>query len=338
MCNPKPLKRCMADSYSALQKKMGELNSKAAALSRYPDNKDNFSTKELNSYLKDQNDFAMLQREVEKSKVFMYASNMAQAKPAEAVEKVNALNSHLHPLAQKNLLSDENSLYRTGQYLNKLQGHAEAYDKSLGERDDDTQLKVARAMYNKGFKSAHDAMKQKLKNDRDQKIGAILDRTESDEPNLETDEVEETYNRNVERLEDAYEYARRDAHDVVSKDMKANYGAYFNPMMGMNTEYKKNVDGSFTVTTEFAVNEKKYGAAVEQIEQSFNLEEIQITTSPNDDGSGGYNAKASYIFNGGEKLDDAKKFHQDTAFAGTPHWRESLADIKRVSQLPPIRK
>jgi hypothetical protein len=332
------MKRCSADAKKHLSTKMDELNTVAERLSKYPEDTNQLDSKDVNAFLKDNADLNLLQKEVEKRKVFLYATNAAAQSASgrkEIAAEVQAMNNNLHPLAQRGM-AEESDLARTGQYLNKMQGRAESYEKSLGQRENDTQLRVARTMYNRGFKSVKEALEQKLLDDRDEAIGNILERNGSDDATNETSEVEQTYYRNKELLDDAYEYARRDARDVLDKDIKANSGSYFSPMQGMNTSYKKNVDGSFTVSTSFPVPATDYGNAVEQIEESFNLEDIQITTSPASD-KNGWTAKTTYVFNGGESLEDAKKFHEKTAFAGTPLQRAVREDIARVDSLPPIR-
>lgn len=336
MCNPKPQKRCMTDAATALDNKMTDLNTVAERIDA-AEKKDrgDMSSQELGQYLNDLSEVQVFADEVERRKVFLYASSKAQSDPQHVIETVSAKNADLNPTAQDKLRSDENALYRTGQYLNKFQAKAESFDKTFAKDDEHKQVKVARAMYNGGFKAVHQAMQAKLRYDRDAKLGAILTRTGSDEPNAETEEVEETYRENMARLEDAYEYARRDAHDVVSKDMKDNSGSYFNPMQGDGTTYRKNVDGSFTITSKFSVPEKNYEKAMDSVEDSFHLEDVQITTSPSEEG---YDAKASYVLANTETLADATKFHTEKAFAGTPHWRFVMADIERVQNLPPIRK
>lgn len=333
MCNPKPQKRCMTDAMTALDKKVNDFHAIAERLAESDGkNRNDMTPQEFGQYLTDLSDIEIARAEVEKRKVFLYASSKAQHDPKHAIDMVSSRNKVLHPLAQEKMRTDENSLYRTGQYLNKFQAKAESYDKTIPADDDHKQVKVARTMYNGGFKAVHKAMQAKLRYDRDAKIGAILERSGSDEPNAETEEVEETYRQNMESLEDAYEYARRDAYDVVSKDIKDNSGSYFSPMQGMTTSYHKNVDGTFTVTTEFDVKARDYGSAVESIEDSFALEDVQITTSPNEDGDG-YKAKSSYVYKGAETLAGVKKFHQEDAFKGTPRQRAVQADIAQYREV-----
>lgn len=340
MCNPKPMKRCSTDAKTHLETKMNELSVVSERLAAYPQDTKELDGSDVSAYLRARTEMSLLQNEVDKRKVFLYATTKAAQSingRKEIASDVQAMNDNL-PANAKAGLSDESDLARTGQYLNKMQTRAESYEKSLGQRENDTQIRVARAMYSRGFKAVKGALEQKLLDDRDEAITDILERNDSGDSAAERSEVEQTYQRNRELLDDAYEYARADAKEVLDKDAKANSGSYFNPMQGATTSYRKNVDGSYTVTSSFHVPASDYEDAVRQIEESYHLEDdVQITTSPSGD-KNGWDCSASYLYNGSEKIEDAKRFHEKEAFAGTPHWRAVLEDAERVQNLPPVRR
>lgn len=329
MCNPHPGKRCLSDSLPALKAKVIKLDTLVNAQQELGDPQRLDKSQKI-QWAKNNEAIGNLSDEIRKAKVFLYASSAAQDNRSGTMKKVMEL-APVSRETQKVLGNDEMSLYQTAGYLNTFQSVADAHRTSLtGEYK---QLHNAREMYLKTFPAVYKAAVHKLENERDSRIAKALEDAGSDEPNNRTDDIEATYSANREALDDAFRYARQDAYDVVLKDIVANSKSTYNRTSGVTTNYRKNVDGSFTVATDFQVRGKDFGHAVEVAQDSFKLEDIQLSSSRSDSGDG-YNMVATYLYNGGEKYEDARKFQADVFRPDLDSFRSPvLDDLKRVEKM-----
>lgn len=323
MCNPSPQGRCRADGLKTVRGKIthyatvaNDFYSKTEAEHIAESGQEGYEKKlaKLNETI----------AEVDKAKAFLYATPSAQKDPAFVISQLNDAQKDLSAKARMGLQTNANSPRRTGKILAKFQDRARDYAKDNPEKSN---LEVARYMTKAAFINTRGKINMELTNSYQESLKNTLQKSPREQhPKIKATMAAE-HRANVETLDRAYSYATEDAKDAIDKDIAKNSATYANSIDKHKFGFYKREDGSFTVRTRFEVKAKDFGSAVEQAENSFDLEDVQITLSKPVNNV--YTVDTSYMYKGGESLEDAKKFQQE-AWKGTPQWRETLRQTKML--------
>lgn len=305
MCNPKPGVRCFNDTYKAL-------------------------TKSVDKFVKacesgDESKIAVAAENLNEDRVFYYATNYAKTNSLAAkINGKDALDSI--PKEFKNRLDKEEEVESVGKLLNSFQTVADKYRKG----NNISGLETARKMYNGGSARVLEHGKKDNQNKRDTRLGALLDETNVNLATEQTDAIEQEASLRTRLLEKAHSYALADAKKVIDRDIKKNSKTVEYPVDPRTVTYKKNVDGTFTVTTKFEVRADNFTQAMDMAESTFGLEDMETTVEPIEGKPTHRNITSTYIYSGSEKVEDAEGFQKFEVWKGSPAFRRTLADIERV--------
>lgn len=305
MCNPKPGVRCFNDTYKALTQSVAKF---VKACDTGDEDKIEMAAKNLNE-----------------DRVFYYATNYAKTNRMDA--KFNGKDAlDFIPAEFKNRLDNEEEVENVGALLNSFQTVADKYRKG----NKLSSLESARKMHNGGFDKVLADAKKSNQNNRDAKIAEVLDDSNSDLANVRTEAIEQEAARKDRLLEKAHAYAAADAKNVVERDIKKNSKTVDYPIDPRTVTYKKNVDGTFTVTTKFDVKADNFAEAMDMAESTFGLEDFQTTVVPVEGKPDHRTIYSTYVYAGSEKVEDAEGFQKFEVWKGSPRFRASLDDIERV--------
>jgi hypothetical protein len=243
--------------------------------------------------------------EIERRKVLFYATATAQADKEAAVKEVRELDSKLTAEAAQQFIHDEDELYVTGAYLSRFQDIADEERKATA--GDNQQLVVSRKMYLETFpmakRKATEQLQKKYYASAREVIRAYGASSPEYQKNLD-DLDKEMY-----CLSEAHNYARRDAREVLTKDMAENSKSVNNSISGVRTDYEKNHDGSFVVSTLFSVQGSNLKEAEERAKSSFKGDNAKLSISscetPNT-----YNCIAQSKYTNEEKFEDVARIHK----------------------------
>ena len=322
MCNPSPRGRCPGDAAKAVSSKIANFKKSA----------DDFLSKTeaehvaevgAKGYREKQENLESLTYEVNEAKIFLYATPKGQGDPTSVKQEINKLQSELSPEAKRLLDKDETRNRKLGKVLSKFQSFARDHAKENPKNNAET----ARAMANGLFAWKREMLQSGLKASHAETVEKKLSATDPAKHEVAKAQLAAQYRANRVAIDEAFSIATEDAMDAVEKDRKKNSQTYENTIDRNKFGFYKNTDGSFTVRTRFNVEAKNLGEAIEKAEASFKLEEVQLTMGAPKDGV--YQVDTVYSYKGGESIEDAKKFHKE-AWNGTPRWRATLADAKRV--------
>lgn len=326
MCNPKPGSRCATDARKPIANRVTRLNvaaealeeAKLAAMEDYVEDEpfDVSGYRERLEEAADDYNYAMAN---------FYSTSAAQKDKNKALLEGKELTSRLSYEA-KEAAADEHLLYQAGRMTAVFH---KAADKAR-RADSLDQLATARKMNFGGFEAIHNSNLKKIENERDAKLGVALGA--SDEPTPETEEIERQYHRNVKAAEIAYRASLRDAAEVINKDRQKNSVVLSHDIDKRKVKYVKTAKGSFYISTKFRVAAANVNELEDRVYESFDLEDVDIYPGERDE-KGYYTPTVSYIYRGGEKLEDAQNF-QNKAWKGSPEWRNLLAEVERVSNNP----
>jgi hypothetical protein len=307
MCNPKPGVRCFNDTHKAL-------------------------TKGVDNFVKacETGDETKIERaavSLNEDRVFYYATNYAKTNWLDArVKGKDALDSI--PKEFKDRLDKEEEVRVVGRLLNSFQTVADKYRKV----NNLSGLEAARKMYNGGCDKVLAHGKKDNQNKRDAKIGEILNETNSDLANAKTDTIEQETALRDRLLDKAHAYALADAKTVIDRDIKKNSKTVEYHGDPRTVTYKKNVDGTFTVTTQFDVKADNFAEAMDMAESTFGLEDMETTVAPIEGKPDYRSITSTYVYADSEKVEDAEGFQKFEVWKGSPIFRASLDDIARVKQ------
>jgi len=304
MCNPKPGKRCFSDAKTALSTKLTQLNE----LSK------DFNSIDLDTASDEETNrrwdlYAKIQKtsdEIERRKVLLYSTATAQEDKEAAIAEVRKLEAGLSPDVKKNLEGDEERLHLTGAYLSRFQALADDARKDV--TGDNQQVAIARKMHTEVFPAADKKASEQLRTKYHERFRDMAKK--HGVYSAEYEKVQTDMDKEVYCLSEAYNYSRRDAREVLAKDIQNNSKSLTNSISGVRTDYKKNFDGSFTVTTAFSINAKDYATAMERAESSFKKDGVQITSAPCNT-PGTYNFTAQDVYQGEEKYQDVVATHKN---------------------------
>lgn len=323
MCNPSPQGRCRADASKAVASKISQFD-KAATDFYARTEEQHVAIDGKEGFAKTKAKLEATLAEVNEAKAFLYATPASQSDPLATAKKIDELESGLSPLHKSLLKPYTGQTRRTGKFLAKFQ---EAAKEAAKQNPDDSSLETARAMANGGFAQLRGRMHESLNESYKEGLRNALQAAPKMRHGVIKAQKDAEHRANVETLDRAYSYATEDAKDTIDKDIKKNSATFSNSIDKHKFGFYKREDGSFTIRTRFEVKGKDFGSALEQAEDSFNLEDIQMTMSKPVDGV--YTVDTAYIYRGGESIEDAKKFQQK-AWKGTPQWRETLRQAKML--------
>jgi hypothetical protein len=305
MCNPKPGVRCFNDTYKALAKSVDKF---AQACDTGDESKIEQAAKNLNE-----------------DRVFYYATNYAKANRLQAkIDGKDALDSIPHEFRTR--LDKEEEVESVGRLLNSFQTVADKYRKG----NNLSSLEAARKMYNGGFNKVLADAKTSNQNNRDKRIADALEESNNDLANAQTSIIEQETAEKGRLLEKAHSYALADAQNVVERDIKKNSKTVKYPVDPRTVTYRKNTDGTFTVTTKFAVRADNFSQAMDMAESTFGLEDMETTVEPIEGKPTHRNITSTYVYSGSEKVEDAEGFQKFEVWKGSPAFRRTLADVERV--------
>lgn len=323
MCQPSPRGRCPKDAAKATESKLAAYKTEAVEFYSKTE-AEHIAEVGVEGYEKKLEKVNELVAEVDKAKAFMYATPTGIASPQIVAGQINTMQKDLP--AQARLVSGLNDVEnrRTGRILAKFQAVAKAYAK---ENPDANNVETARLMANGVFSNTRATFHSALTDAHKKSLGEALRKAPESEHGKIKRQMAAEHRANVKVLDTAYSYATEDAMDAVEKDRKKNSQTFENTIDKHKFGFYKNTDGSFTVRTRFDVEAKNLGQAIDRAEASFKLEDVQMTFS--EPKNGVYTVDTKYLYKGGENLEDAQKFQKE-AWNGTPRWRDTLADAKRV--------
>ena len=305
MCNPKPGVRCFNDTYKTL-------------------------TKSVENYAKaceagDESKIEQAANNLNEDRVFYYATNYAKTAGLDAkITGKDALDSI--PKEFRKRLDSEEEVQAVGRFLNSFQIVADKYRKG----NKLSSLETARKMNNGGCDRILAHGLQDNQNKRDAAIGAALDEANNDYANDQTEAIEQEAVTRERLLKKAHAYAVADAKKVIDRDIKKNSKTVEYPVDPRTVTYKKNVDGTFTVTTKFDVKASNFAEAMDMAESTFGLEDMETTVSPIEGKPDHRSITSTYVYAGSEKLEDAEAFQKFEVWKGSPRFRSTLDDIARV--------
>ena len=307
MCNPKPGVRCFNDTHKALVKSVDNF---VKACDTGDESKIETAAKNLNE-----------------DRVFYYATNYAKTNRMDTkVTGKDALASI--PKEFKDRLDSEEEVESVGRLLNSFQIVADKYRKG----NNLSGLETARKMYNGGCDRVLAHGEKANQNNRDTQIGAILDETNDDLANAQTDSVEQAAAQRTRLLKKAHSYAMADAKKVIERDIKKNSKTVEYPIDPRTVTFKKNTDGTFTVTTKFDVKADNFAEAMDMAESTFGIEDFETTVAPVEGKPDYRSITSTYLYAGSEKIEDAEAFQKFEVWKGSPRFRASLDDIARVKE------
>ena len=329
MCNPSPQGRCQGDASKAVASKISSFAKTFEDFTkRVGEDKANDIA---GHFAKSDPDFSRNDPQVAKAlgavneaKAFLYATPAAQKNPAEVAKKVAELEADLSPLQQSLLKETNGRARRTGKFLSKFQ---EVARKTAKQDPEESSIATARLMAQGEFSRAKHLMRQSLDQSHKEELAKAMRETPGAQQGLVRGQLLAKHLDNVKALNTAYDYAVADAKDSINKDIDKNSATYSNTIDKHKFGFYKRENGSFTVNTSFEVKAKTLGEAIEKAEGSFDLEDVQFTIS--DPENGVYPVRTSYVYKGGESIEDAKKF-QKKAWKGTPQWRETQRQAKML--------
>jgi hypothetical protein len=323
MCNPSPRGRCPKDASKAVASKIASYAKVA---------EDFYSKTEAEhieecgeaGYQKKLEEVRGLIAEVDKAKVFMHATPKGQKDGIAVANELREMQKDLPARARLALGLNDSENRRAGKILSSFQTRAREYAK---ENPDKSNIETARFMARGSFINARGKMNIALAESYQSSLKATLRNSPVEQHGKIKAQMAAEHRANVAVLDKAYSYANEDAMDAVEKDRKKNSITYENSIDKHKYGFYKNGDGSFTVRTKFEVEAKNLGEAMERAENSFKLEDIEMTVGK--PANGVYPITTSYLYKGGESLEDVQKFHKET-WNGTPRWRETLAQAQQL--------
>lgn len=327
MCNPSPQGRCQGDASKAVASK---ISSFTHALDEFTDRVGEDKVNEIaEHFAHSDRDFSrndmkvsLALRAVNEAKAFLYATPAAQKDPAEAAKKVAELEAGLTP-AQKKILKETNiRARRQGKFLSKFQEVARTAAK---QNPDAPSIATARTMLHEDFPRAKYRMQENLDKAYKEELSKALDETPGPEQANVRGKLLRKKIDNESALNAAYLYADADAKETVRKDVAKNSATYRKDADNQSIGFHKEYNGGFTIKANFDVKAETQEEAVRKVRSSFGVKDVQVSVYPSD--KGGYKAYTAYSYQGGESLDDAKKFHKKV-WKGTPQWRGTPNQIK----------
>lgn len=319
MCHPKPGSRCFTDAAKPILGNVSKLNKAADSLEKAKADAAANPEKEVDVKFYEE----MVQEaadQLDTSKVLMYSTSRAKTKKESVLLEGQAYTNELSDSA-RGAASSDYALYQAGRFASLYQMAADKYRNGGGG----TQLEVSRQMINRTFPEINRQTLKKIENARDARLAAA---SESDDPTLETEEIEREYRRNVKAAELAYRVSYHDAAGVVGKDMDKNSARMRYPMDKREVNFRKSKTGDFHISTTFKVKASTQDGAEHLVDESFSLEDVNIT-SIKSVGNSEYDVTAKYVYRGGETLEDAEKFHSK-AWLGSPTFRALLDSYRDV--------
>lgn len=325
MCNPSPRGRCKGDAAKMVSTKVDNFRKAFEDLDSKTEEEHIASGGEA-GFVQKQEKLANAIDELSEAKAFLYATPAGQKDTLGTLDTVTKLESVLSPEQRRLLSKREGEPRRVGKFLSKFQTLAREY---ASENPDGSNIATARHMANGGFISARGKMHEKLEAIHKEAVAEALAGTEDvgfRKASLKA-KLDAQHRANVSNLDMAYSYATADAQNAIAKDIKSNSKTFENTIDKHKFGFYKNTDGSFTVRTRFTVDARTLGEAIERSERSFDLEDVQMTVGkPN---NGVYQVDTSYVYKGGESIEDAQKF-QSAVWKGSPRWRETLEHARRL--------
>lgn len=321
MCNPSPRGRCPKDAAKAVSSKINAYRKEAVDFYSKPESQ-HINEMGEEKYQKKLGEIRGLIADVDRAKAFMYATPKGQKEPLAVANELREMQKDLPAQARLALGLNDSENRRAGKILASFQSRAREYAKENPEKSN---IETARYMSNAAFITARGNMSMALVNSYQSSLKATLRNSPVEGHGRIKAQMAAEHRANVAVLDKAYSYATEDAKDAIDKDKKKNSQTYENSIDKHKFGFYKNGDGSFTVRTRFDVEAKSLGEAMEKAENSFELEDVQLTASKPKDGV--YTINTDYIYKGGESLEDAKKF-QKKVWKGTPSWRNTLAQAK----------
>lgn len=323
MCNPSPQGRCRADAIKLARGKISHYESVANDFYSKTE-AEHIAESGQEGYEAKLGKVRDVISEVDKAKTFLYATPTAQKDPVFVANQLKDAQKGLSARARLALNLNDNENRRAGKILATFQSRARDYAKDHPEKSN---LEVARYAVNSAFINTRGKINIELTNSYQTSLKSELRNAPESQHGKIKAQMAAEHRANVATLDKAYSYATEDAKDTIDKDIKKNSATYSNSIDKHQFGFYKREDGSFTIRTRFEVKGKDFGSALEQAEDSFNLEDIQMTMSKPVDGV--YTVDTAYVYRGGESLEDAKKFQQK-AWKGTPQWRETLRQTKML--------
>ncbi|MBC9705322.1 MAG: hypothetical protein H9W81_10185 [Enterococcus sp.] len=296
MCNAKPGQRCESDSYNVLQSKMRKFSAYTEKLGT-----DNMTQHQLQETGK-------LAKSINDQKIFYYATAGAQKDPQEAMAKVSRLNKQILEKNQYFLDLNESDMFRTAQYLGKLQEFADHYRRV----NKTSQIETARLMRNvDGFDYVVRTCEQRFSSEEESEINKYFG---SERPELweEMDvvhDIRDKFSRKRTYLHRAFEIADTEAGDVIQLDQRKNSKNY---QVGtaeapVKISYWKTYSGVFEATSKFRVDANTQEEAEEKARSMFVWPaEINVVKSRN---SEKYLVDIKYLWRGSERVEDMHNHH-----------------------------
>ena len=321
MCNPSPRGRCPKDAAKAVSSKIASY-AKVAEGFYAKTEAEHIAESGTEGYQKKLEEVRGLISEVDKAKAFMYATPQGQKDGLAVANELREMQKDLPARARLALGLNDSENRRTGKILSSFQSRARDYAKNNPEKSN---LETARFMANAAFINSRGNMSMAMMNAHQSSLKeALRNSPKAEHGDIKAQKAAE-HRANLKVLDTAYSYATEDAKNTIEKDRQKNSQTYENSIDKHKFGFYKNGDGSFTVRTRFDVEAKSLGEAMEKAENSFELEDVQLTASKPVNGV--YTVNTDYIYKGGESLEDAKKFQKEV-WKGTPSWRNTLAQAK----------
>lgn len=296
MCNAKPGQRCQKDSFDLLQ----------ARVNKFTDYTEKINTENMTP-----EQFQRVQEmadSITTQKVFYYATAGAQKDPYDSMSHVSRLNKRIMMKNQDYLESDESKLFRTGQYLGKLQEFADQYRRN----NKASQLDTARKMYSaEGFDYVVRGYENKFASEEGAQISKLLgpDRPSNWESLDEVVEIKNKYAMKASHLHHAFEIANREAGDVIQRDQRKNSKNYSltDSEVPARVSYWKTYDGLFEATSDFCVDASTQGEAESKARRVFTWPaRINVVKSRNSDK---FLVNIKYLWKGSEAVEDMHNHH-----------------------------
>lgn len=327
MCQPSPRGRCPKDAMKVVEAKTAALvkeveAAKTAEAEPKPKTKAEKHSAAVETYKREEK-IKKLAEEVAEAKAFLYATPTGQAKPFPTAMDIKNREIGLSPEVKKILEAGNADSKRTGAMLAKFQTVAKLYAKE----NPDNNVETARLMANGVFANTRGQMHSALVESYKKSLVKTLAASPEDQHGKIKLTMAAQHRADVKRLDKAFSYATEDAMDAVEKDRVKNSQTFENSIDKHKFGFYKNTDGSFTVRTRFDVEAKNLEEAVTKAENSFKLEDVQLTVGQPKNGV--YTVDTAYVYKGGEKLEDAQKFQKEV-WNGTPRWRQTLDQVRQL--------
>lgn len=296
MCNAKPGQRCQKDSFNMLQNRVSKFAGYTEKINTNTMNRE--QTRRVREMAED----------IDEHKVFYYATAGAQKDPYEAINHVSRLNKGILMKNQDYLEPNETALFRTGQYLSKLQEYADKY-----RRENKTsQLDTARKMKTvDGFDYVVRGYENKFASEEDAALKELLgpERPQGWERQPEVIEIRDKYAMKASYLHRAFEIANKEAGDIIQRDQHKNSKNYElgTPDAPVKVSYWKTYDGVFEATSNFRVDASTQGEAESKAQRIFSWPaKFDVVKSRNSDK---YIVNVKYLWQGSERVEDMHHHH-----------------------------